>query len=273
LSDRTVQHDTLVIDRTFDADPTRVFAAWASPHVNCLSVQLPEATSPSSPRSLTSTVIKSRSRSLVRRSGSRPSCSPQKAEELNGGESIVAELFLQISVSLDGYIEDRDRDIEWMTSDTSFDAVATATLKSIDGMIFGRRAHALLAGFWPTAGNAPQASLDLIEQAKLMNTLPKYVLTHNEERTGWSNSHPISVDDVLTLKQESVRPIAVFAGAKAAQALLEQDLIDEVRLIQYPVLLGGGTPLFADDGKRRNLRLTASERFESGAMLNRYRFG
>ena len=52
-----------------------------------------------------------------------------------------------------------------MTSDTSLDAVATATLKSIDGMVFGRKAHELLAGFWPTAGDARDASPDLIEQA------------------------------------------------------------------------------------------------------------
>ena len=184
----------------------------------------------------------------------------------------MAEMFLQISVSLDGYIEDRDRDIEWMTSDRSFDALITATLQSIDGMIFGRKAHALLAEFWPTAGHALEASPALIEQARLMNTLPKYVLTHDkQERTGWSNSHPIAVDGVLRLRRESTRPIAAFAGASTAQALLERDVIDEVRLIQYPVVLGGGTPLFAADGKRRNLRLTSSERFESGATMNRYR--
>ena len=185
----------------------------------------------------------------------------------------MSELFLQISVSLDGYIEDRHRDIEWMTSDTSFDAFITGTLQSIDGMIFGRTAHALLAGFWPIAGSAPDTSADLIEQARLMNTLPKYVLTHDkEERTGWANSHPVVVNDIPQLKQRSARPLAVFAGAKAAQALLQRDLIDEVRIIQYPVVLGGGTLLFDADGKRRNLRLTASQRFDSGATMNRYRF-
>jgi dihydrofolate reductase len=184
----------------------------------------------------------------------------------------VSELFLQISVSLDGYIEDRDLDIEWMTSDASFDAFITTTLQSIEGMIFGRTAHALLATFWPTAGAAPDASADLIEQARLMNTLPKYVLTHdNQEHTGWVNSHPIGVNDVPGLKQRSARPIAVFAGAKTAQALLQRDLIDEVRLIQYPLILGGGTPLFDADGKRRNLRLAASQRFDSGATMHRYR--
>ncbi len=108
----------------------------------------------------------------------------------------MAEMFLQISVSLDGYIEDRKGDIEWMTSDTSLDTLATATLRSIDGMIFGRKAH----------------------------------------------------------------------------VLLERGFVEEVRLIQYPVLLGGGTPLFADDGTRRDLKLIGSQRFESGATLQRYRF-
>jgi dihydrofolate reductase len=184
----------------------------------------------------------------------------------------MAELFLQISVSLDGYIEDRERDIEWMTGDTSFDAFATATLRSIDGMIFGRKAHELLATFWPTAGKIAGASPDLIEQARLMNALPKYVLTHDRERTGWSNSHAIKTGDVPRLKQEAARPIALFAGAGAAQALLDGEVVDEIRLIQYPILLAGGTPLFADDGKRRNLILISTERFESGAALNRYRF-
>ncbi|MBA2457417.1 MAG: dihydrofolate reductase family protein [Gemmatimonadales bacterium] len=184
----------------------------------------------------------------------------------------MAEMFLQISVSLDGYIEDRNHDIEWMTSDTSLDALHTATLKSIDGMIFGRKAHALLAEFWPNAADGSDASPDLIEQTRLMNALPKYVLTHGEERTGWANSHAIAADAVPRLKREAKRPIALFAGAGATRALLERDFVNEVRLIQYPVLLGGGTRLFADGAARRELKLIGSQRFESGAMLQRYRF-
>ena len=185
----------------------------------------------------------------------------------------MAELFLQISVSLDGFIEDQKGDIEWLTSDTSIDAVATATLQSIDGMIFGRKAHGLLAQFWPTAADTKGASPDLIEQTRLMNALPKYVLTHGTERTGWSNSHAIRADDVPRLKAESKRPIALFAGASAAQALLARGFVDEIRLIQYPVLLGGGTPLFAVDGTRRQLTLTSNEQWPSGATIRRYRLG
>jgi dihydrofolate reductase len=63
----------------------------------------------------------------------------------------MSELFLQIAVSLDGSIEDANGDIDWMVFDASVDPYATQTLESIDGMILGRKAHALLATFWPGA--------------------------------------------------------------------------------------------------------------------------
>lgn len=181
----------------------------------------------------------------------------------------MADLILQIAVSLDGYIEDEKRSIDFMVGDTSLDAVHTATLRSIDGMIFGRKAHALLAGFWPEAGGQTDGASDaLIEQAELMNTLPKYVLTRGVERTGWANSHAVTTEDVARVQQNARRPIAVYAGASAAQALMDQ--IDEIRLIQYPVLLGGGTRLFNRD-TRRDLRLVESRSFSSGVVLQRYR--
>jgi dihydrofolate reductase len=182
-------------------------------------------------------------------------------------ETAHKPLFLQISVSLDGFIEDRDHDIDWMVNDTSLDALSTATLKSIDGMIFGRKAHGLLAKFWPTAGDTPGASAELIEQARLMRDLPKYVLTHGNKPADWTNSHTITVDDVPRMKTDVPRQLAVFAGASAAQALLARDLIDEIRLIVYPLLLGGGTRLFTDDGTRRDFTLRSIESFASGATL------
>ena len=81
--------------------------------------------------------------------------------------------------------------------------------------------------------------------------------------------HP--VEDVPRIKREARRPIAVFAGAATAQSLLASGDIDEIRLIQYPVLLGSGTALFARDGKRQDLELVESRAFASGAMLLRYR--
>jgi dihydrofolate reductase len=180
----------------------------------------------------------------------------------------MAQLFLQIATSLDGYIEDADRDIGWMVEDPSIDPWMTEVLRGVDGMIFGKTAHALLAAFWPTAGEIEDASDELKAQAELMNRLPKYVLTHGAEETGWNNSHAIRVEDVPRLKREAKRPIALYAGAGAAQALI--DHLDEMRLIQYPVLLGGGTRLFAEDGRKRAWSLADVRAFDSGAVLQRY---
>jgi dihydrofolate reductase len=94
------------------------------------------------------------------------------------------------------------------------------------------------------------------------------VLTHGDARTGWFHSHAIRAADLPRPKRESRRPLALFAGAGAAQALL--GVINEIRLIRYPVLLGGGTPLFRE-GERRNLQLADTDRLQSGATLSRYR--
>jgi dihydrofolate reductase len=181
------------------------------------------------------------------------------------------ELFVQIFVSLDGYIEDAEQSLEWMAFDASLDPFLTQVLRSIDAMIFGRRAHALLHGFWPGAAETPGAGPELIEQARLMNALPKYVLTRGKETTGWANSHAIRLDEIPALKAGARRPIALFAGASAAQAALQAGVVDEIRLIQQPVMLGAGTPLFASSGRRRKLALLESRSFGSGAVLSRYR--
>jgi len=180
-----------------------------------------------------------------------------------------APLFVQISVSLDGYIEDDDGGLEWFTEDKAVETFATETLRSIGGMVFGRTAHALLAEFWKHP-DAQDASPDLPEQARLMNGLPKYVLTHRALDVDWQNSQPVLPGDLVRIKRDAARPIALFAGAAAVNSALEANVVDELRVIRYPILLGAGKPLFEGHGARRSVSLIASREFRSGALLSRY---
>lgn len=181
----------------------------------------------------------------------------------------MGRLFAQMSVSLDGFIEDRDGEMDWFAGDEVFDEILTSTVQGIDGIVFGRKAHALGAAYWPTAA-ATAETADVSEQIALMNSLPKYVLSRSEEETGWANSRVIGTDDVPRLKSETKRPLALFAGARAVQLLLDAGHVDELRLIRYPIVLGGGTPLFAVDGRRREMTMIETRAFVNGPTLTYY---
>jgi dihydrofolate reductase len=185
---------------------------------------------------------------------------------------MMAQLFVQISVSLDGYIEDANGGLDWFAQDKSADAFATETLRSIDGMVFGKTAHAAIAEFWKNP--PPEAeSPELPDQARLMESPPKYVLTHGDLDIDWINSHAITLDDLPRIKRETARPIALFAGAAAVRAALGAGVVDELRTIRYPVLLGAGKPLFNDKGTRCELEPVEQREFASGALLSRCRVG
>jgi len=184
----------------------------------------------------------------------------------------MAKLFVQMSVSVDGFVEGPHGEMDWFAGTEEFDEILTATVRGIDGMIFGRRAHALGAAYWPTAGETAETT-EVADQIALMNSLPKYVLTHGRVETAWSNSYAIDVDSIARLKSEAARPLALFAGARAVQGALVAGHVDELRLIRFPVLLGGGTPLFAAAGRRQTLTPIEVRSFDGGPTLTRYVVG
>ena len=186
----------------------------------------------------------------------------------------MRKVFLHIFVSLDGFIEDAQHNIDWMAEGDDVDEYINEMLRSIDGMIFGRVAHELLAQYWPTAGSKPDASHRHIEAAAIMNELPKYVVSKRAYRTEWQNSHVIDGDlagEIRKLKDRPGKDIALFAGAGVAQSFMELDLLDEYRLFLNPIVLGGGTPLFKQRADRKNLELVKALTFASGAMVVTFR--
>ena len=178
----------------------------------------------------------------------------------------MRKLFLQINVSVDGFIEDAAGEIDWHFADAEFAEFIDTTLLSIDAMIFGRVAFEKLARYWPAA-SPPEASE---VQVRLMHDLPKYVVSDRLGRTDWSNSHIVGGDvaaAITALKQQPGGDIALFAGAVVATSFVQLGLIDEYRLIVNPVLLGAGTRLFDGEYEKSELRLIETRRFASGAVV------
>lgn len=136
------------------------------------------------------------------------------------------------------------------------------------GFLFGRRTYDAFAAHWPNASPEEQAL------AQPLNALPKYVASRTlREPLVWQNSRLLGSDlaqSVAALKSETGNDLLVIGSTELAAALLEHDLVDEIRLMIDPVMLGSGKRFFRDDGVCRRLALTTSETTSTGAILATY---
>jgi len=177
-------------------------------------------------------------------------------------------LFAFDMVTLDGFFEGPDRDISWHNVDDEFNAFAGRQLGTVDGLLFGRVTYQLMALYWPTAaGNDPVVTLK-------MNTLPKFVFSRTLERAEWNNTRLIrenAAEEILKLKQERGKDLALFGSANLLSTLAQAGLVDEYRLMVNPILLGKGTPLFQGLDRRMDLKLISSNTYRSGNVLLCYR--
>jgi dihydrofolate reductase len=134
-----------------------------------------------------------------------------------------------------------------------------------DAHLIGRVTYESFAGAWPTRTGV---------FADKMNSMPKYVVTSRTE-LDWNNSIPLNgdvADEVTKLKQQDGGgPILVAGSRTLVQALLEHGLVDELRLMVFPVVLGSGMRLFPESPDKTTLELVDTKTFDSGVQVNTYR--
>jgi dihydrofolate reductase len=137
------------------------------------------------------------------------------------------------------------------------------------GFLLGRRTFEIFAGYWPTAPAEEHAV------AEPLNKLPKYVASRTlSEPLSWNNSTLIAgdvADGVRGLKQESGKDLHVIGSGNLVQTLIGSDLVDEYRLMIYPIVLGSGARLFRDGVPRRPLELIESKVTTTGVLIASYR--
>jgi dihydrofolate reductase len=136
------------------------------------------------------------------------------------------------------------------------------------GFLLGRRTYDIFAAYWP---NAPEEEQVVAEP---LNTKPKYVVSNTlAEPLRWENSTLLAGDldaTVTALKQDGDGELHVIGSTQLVRALLAHNLVDELRLMIDPIVLGGGKRIFADDGSLRELRLIDSDVTSAGAFLATY---
>lgn len=137
-------------------------------------------------------------------------------------------------------------------------------LAGVGALLLGKTTYETFARYWP--GQTGGGFADRI------NELPKYVVSRSLQKTEWNNSHILRdvAKDVATLKKTDGGDILVYGSATLVKALLHHDLVDELRLMVFPLSIGGGLRLFEDNRELKKFGLKHSCATDNGVLILEY---
>jgi dihydrofolate reductase len=182
------------------------------------------------------------------------------------GKIVVTEF-----VSLDGVMEDPGGGEDYVHGGWTFEIERgegdkfkmDETLDS-EALLLGRTTYEGFAEAWPSREG---------EFADKFNNMPKYVVSSTLEEPEWNNSTVLAGDlaeEVTRLRESTDGNIVVHGSAQLVQALIERDLVDELRLMVFPVVLGTGKRLFGETSDKKALRLADSKTVGDGVSILTY---
>ena len=183
----------------------------------------------------------------------------------------MRKIVFMMSVSLDGFFEGPDRELDWQLVDVELHEHLNEWLATAGAFLDGRVTYELMAGYWPTADQDPGASAPVIEFARIWRDKPKIVFSRTLDRAGWNTTiaRELVPAEIQQLKAQPGGDLVV-GGADLAAAFRAHDLIDEYRIYVHPVLLGRGRPLFQPADAMVSLHLAETRAFGNGVALLRY---
>jgi dihydrofolate reductase len=151
--------------------------------------------------------------------------------------------------------------------DPDFAETMAGWFASAGAFLLGRKTYEIFSGYWPKVTDPANPI------ASRLNALPKYVASTTLRSADWANTEVLSGDipgAVAKLKQQPGGELQVHGSGGLAQTLIAHDLVDEYRLLFFPVHLGEGKKLFRDGTKAAALRLTSTESTSSGVVVATY---
>jgi dihydrofolate reductase len=184
----------------------------------------------------------------------------------------MGKIVVSDNVTLDGVIQDPAGDegfrvggwVGLIKDRPELTKVALDEAVGAEALLLGRRSYEWLAARWPSRSG---------ELADRLNSLPKYVVSSTLENPEWNNSTVLkgdAVDAVSKLKQELEGEIVVPASFQLVRVLMEHDLVDELRLKIFPVVLGAGERLFGETSDKKAMRLVDTQIVEGGVVFLTY---
>ncbi|MFC4778692.1 dihydrofolate reductase family protein [Paenibacillus sp. GCM10023252] len=183
----------------------------------------------------------------------------------------MRKIIVQMMVTMDGCYAGPNGEVDWHVADEEYMEYSLAVLRSVDGLLLGRRTYELMVDYWPT----PYAREHHPEVALFMNTLPKLVVTsRHPSKTAWENTIYIQdspVEQLRMLKKQPGKDLVILGSSELIRTIMPYHLIDEYCIIVNPIVLGKGMPLFSGIDNKVRMELTGTKAFRSGNVLLTYR--
>jgi dihydrofolate reductase len=184
----------------------------------------------------------------------------------------MGKIVISDNVTLDGVVQDPAGDegfrlggwVGLIKDRPQLNKLALDEALGAEALLLGRRTYEWLAARWPSRSG---------ELADRLNSLPKYVVSSTLEDPDWNNSTVLNgdaVDAVSNLKRELEGEIVVPASFQLVRTLIEHDLVDELRLKMFPVVLGAGERLFGETSDKEPLRLVDTQTVEGDVVFLTY---
>lgn len=187
----------------------------------------------------------------------------------------MRKLILQEFVSLDGMAAESDGDTKFIPASTQgdkgFEAEQEDLIKSANTMVIGRKTYELFSEFWPAVKEGEEK-----EFADKLNSMDKIVVSSTLESAPWGDWEPAKVvsgraeEELAKLKEQPGSDMLIWGSISLSQSLINAGLIDEIRIVTCPLVLGEGRPFFADKIDSLDLKLQDARTFDSGAVELKY---
>jgi dihydrofolate reductase len=193
------------------------------------------------------------------------------------GRKITAAL----EVSVDGFIEGPNGEMDWvMMEDEETWKYMFEMLAHVDTFILGRKMYPVYEQYWLAVLADPDAILPLsgrvaskneIAYARLADSRQHLVLSRTLDKVAWKTTRVVrDVDEIRKMKQQPGKDMYAVGGAMLVSSLMNLGLVDEVKLLVNPLILGGGKALFKDVKDRHALKLVQAKPFKSGRVSLTY---
>src|SRR5215203_3399657 len=192
---------------------------------------------------------------------------PNVGRDMDSQEVLMRKVVASELVSLDGVVESPQKWHFPYFNDQMADAIGAAMAAS-DAMLMGRVLYEEWAAFWP------KQDPDENPLAARMNGVRKYVVSRTlEEPLEWENSTLIGdhvAEEITRLKEQPGKDISISGSPTLVRSLFEENLLDELRLMVHPIVVGSGKRLFEDGGDQKALQLVDSKTFSTGVLYLTY---